>query len=241
MQQSSFLRRVLRAVFGLLFFAVGVFLMVQANIGLAPWDVFSMGLSYHLPLSYGQSMVTISLSIVLLDVLLKEEIGLGTILDAVLVGSAVDVYTSFGLVPKCETLLGGLAMMTAGLFIMGIGQVIYMGAALSCGPRDALLVALGRRMRKIPIGGVQILLQACALTIGWLLGGPVGVGTVVAVFGIGITMQLVFRVLKFEPRDLVQEGIGQSLRRIGTLASAKKTADAAGENSAAGQAENRKD
>lgn len=215
MQQSSFPRRVLRAIGGLLFFAVGVFLMVQANIGLAPWDVFSMGLSYHLPLSYGQSMVCISLSIVLLDVLLKEEIGVGTILGAILVGSAVDVYTALHLVSPCDTLLGGLLMMTAGLFIMGIGQVIYMGAALSCGPRDALLVALGRRLRKLPIGAVQILLQACALLVGWLLGGPVGVGTVVAVFGIGLSMQLVFRVLKFEPRDLVQEGIGQSLRRMG--------------------------
>lgn len=213
--------RVLRAVFGLLFFAVGVFFMVQANIGLAPWDVFSMGLSYHLPLSYGQSMVCISLSIVLLDVLLREEIGLGTILDAVLVGSAVDVYTALNLAPKCQTLWGGLLMMTAGLFIMGVGQVIYMGAALSCGPRDALLVALGRRLRRLPIGAVQILLQACALAVGWALGGPVGVGTVVAVFGIGLAMQAVFRVMKFEPRDLEQEGLVQTLRRLRPAAKAE--------------------
>lgn len=217
MRQTSFPRRVLRAVLGLLFFAVGAFFMVQANIGLAPWDVFSMGLSYHLPFTYGQSMVCISLSIVLLDVLLKEDIGLGTILDAILVGSAIDFYTALNLIPKCQTLWGGLLMMIAGLFIMGVGQVIYMGAALSCGPRDALLVALGRRMRRLPIGFVQILLQSCALAIGWLLGGPVGAGTLVAVLGIGLAMQAVFRVMKFDPRDLEQEGLGKTLSRLGGL------------------------
>lgn len=214
MHKNSFPWRVLQATFGLLLFAVGLLLMVQANIGLAPWDVFSMGLSYHLPLTYGQSMVSISLTILLLDVLLKEKIGLGTILDAVLVGSAVDVYTSLNLVPKCQTLLGGLGMMLVGLVILGFSQVIYMRAALSCGPRDALLVGVGRRLPKLSIGTVQVLLQAMALAAGWALGGPVGVGTVVSVFGIGISMQIVFRLMKFEPRDVVHEGLWESLRRV---------------------------
>ncbi|MEG2221387.1 MAG: hypothetical protein RRY95_01510 [Oscillospiraceae bacterium] len=214
MEQSSFSRRVIRAALGLLLAAVATLLMVRAGIGLAPWDVLSMGLSYHLPITYGQATICISVLILLVDVALKEEVGVGTILDAVLVGWAVDVYIAMDLVPVCKTLGGGLLMMTVGMVILGAAQAMYMSAGLSCGPRDALLVALGKRLRWLPIGAVQILIQAAGLLVGLLLGGPAGVGTVVAVFGSGMTMQLVFRLLHFEPREVQHEGLQQTLARM---------------------------
>lgn len=90
---------------------------------------------------------------------------------------------------------------------MAAGQWIYMSAGLCCGPRDSLLVALGRRLPRLPIGLVANALQALVCAAGWLLGGPVGLGTLLSVFGIGAAMQLVFALVRFEPRQVRHESL----------------------------------
>lgn len=91
---AELLKKTLQATMGLLIFAFGVYLTVQANIGLAPWDTFSMGLSYHLPITFGQASIVISILFVVIDLLFREKIGLGMILDSLLVGAAFDGYNS---------------------------------------------------------------------------------------------------------------------------------------------------
>lgn len=206
--------RALKAAGGLLVFAFGVYLTIRASIGLAPWDVLATGVSERTPLSYGDATLLISVLILLIDVCLREHIGLGMILDALIVGKAVDLYTFLNLVPKQESLLAGAAMMAGGFFIMAFGQWVYMSAGLGCGPRDSLLVALGKRVRKVPIGVVAFALQGAALLAGWLLGGPVGVGTVLSVAGTGAAMQLVFRIVRFEPRDVRHEGLVDTFKGL---------------------------
>ena len=90
---------------------------------------------------------------------------------------------------------------------MAVGMRIYMGAAQCCGPRDSLLLGLGKRMKKIPIGIVEVILWAVVLFAGWLLGGPVGIGTIISTFGAGIVMQIVYSLIRFEPRDLKHKGV----------------------------------
>ena len=197
---------------GLAIFAFGVHLSIKANIGLAPWDAFSMGLSFHTPLSYGTAHIAISCLIVAIDLLMKEKIGYGTILDALLVGVFVDLYAGFNFVPRLENLPGGIAMMAVGLCIMSFGQYFYMSAAQGCGPRDTLFVALGRKFPRAPIGLVSMGLQGAVLLCGYLLGAPVGVGTVISAFGCGIAMQIVFRALRFEPRDVSHQGLFSATR-----------------------------
>lgn len=208
------LNRMVRATLGLMLFAFGVYLTIQANIGLAPWDCLSIGLSGHIPLSYGTLSIIISVAIVGVDLLLGEPIGVGTLLDAVVCGASVDLYTALGFVPKLHNLWLGFGSMATGLFIMAFGQYIYMSAGLCCGPRDSMLVGIGKRLRRCPIGFVNILILAVVLVIGALLGGKVGVGTVVSVAGIGLAMQLVFRLLRFEPRDVRHENLFQSLATV---------------------------
>ena len=89
-----------------------------------------------------------------------------------------------------------------------------MSAGQCCGPRDALLVGLGKRMPRLPIGVVEILLWAAVLLAGWLLGGPVGVGTLISTFGAGLVMQLVYSLLRFEPRSVVHRDVAQVVREI---------------------------
>ena len=192
----------LRIVWGLLIFAFGVHLTIFANIGLAPWDCLGMGLSYHIPLNYGLSMTAIAVCVVLLDLLLRERIGFGTLIDALLTGNFVQLFNDLNPFPENGSLWLGVALMLLGFVFMALGMLVYMKAAQGCGPRDALLVGLGKRLPRLPIGAVEILLWSVVLLLGWLLGGPVGIGTLISTFGAGAVMQLVYRLLRFEPRDI---------------------------------------
>ena len=206
-------RRSGRAAWGLVLFGIGDFLTVRAGIGLAPWDVFSMGLSQHLPLTFGMTCILISLMIVGIDLLLKESIGIGTILDAILVGMTMDICAWLNVIPSPATIWGGLALMTVGMVIMSYSQYLYMSAQLCCGPRDSLLVAIGKRLRKVPIGGVEVLILVVVLGIGFTLGGPVGIGTLWSTLGLGVVMQITFRLISFEPRDMRHVGFLQLFSR----------------------------
>ncbi|MBR2061742.1 MAG: hypothetical protein IJ969_00315, partial [Anaerotignum sp.] len=197
---------------GLFIFSIGVYLTIQANIGLAPWDCLSMGASYRVGMSSGIVHTIISIIIVLIDVLLKEKIGYGTILDALLVGNYVDLIDHIITLPDFNSLPISIVMVVVGLLIMGYGQVFYMDAAQGCGPRDSLLVALGKRFPRTPIGVVQTGMVGIALLIGWLLGGPVGIGTVISVFGLGTALQIVCKIMHFEPRDVVHKNVIETNR-----------------------------
>lgn len=205
--KNKILFRSVKASIGLIIYAFGLFLTIKANIGVAPWDVLALGITNYLPITLGQATIGLGVVIVGIDLILKEKIGLGTLLDAIIVGTFLDIFEMMGFIPTFNTLAAGLVSMTIGLFIMAFGQFLYMDAALCCGPRDTLLVGLGKRVPKIPIGAVMIVLEGVVLLVGWLLGGPVGIGTLYSVVAVGVVVQIVFRVLKFEPRDVIHSGL----------------------------------
>ena len=163
-------------------------------------------------------MQIVAAIVLALDLLLKEPIGVGSIVDALLVGYLVDFYTLLDPLPDPRNLLESVAMMLGALVIMGVAQWIYMSAGLSCGPRDALVVAIGRILKRLPIGVAQCVLQGSALLAGVLLGGPVGVGTLLTAFGTGPVLQLVFNTVHFEPRDVRHESIFGTMRRLRNFA-----------------------
>lgn len=204
----------IRIVIGLFVFAFGVHLTIFANIGLAPWDCLGMGISYHIPLNYGLSMTLIALTVLGIDMLLKEKIGFGTIIDALLTGNFVQFFNSFNPFKVNENIWLGIILMLIGFVFMALGMEIYMKCEECCGPRDALLVGLGKRMPKIPIGIVEIILWALVLLIGWLLGGPVGIGTLISTFGAGLVMQFVYSLMHFEPRQLKHRGVIEVVKEI---------------------------
>ena len=204
---AALLRRTVLAVAGLFVFAIGNYLTVQANVGQAPWNVFQLGLTNYLPMTYGQVSILVSFAVGAVDLLIREPIGLGTILDALLVGLFHDWFDSMQLVPIIQNPIAGLLVMLVGMVIMSWSQYLYMSACFGCGPRDALMVGVGKRLRKLPIGLVAILLSAIVCFVGFLLGGSVGPGTVLYVVCGGTVMQAVFRVIRFEPRDLTHMGL----------------------------------
>ena len=190
----------------------GVYLTIQANIGAGPWDVLNLGLARTLGILYGTASISVSFTILLIDVLLREPIGIAMFIDAVVVGKAVDFFNRMGVVAPCASPLTGIPVMLAGLVVLAYTQFAYMKAALGCGPRDTLLVGLAKRAGRIPIGAVSIALLSLATFIGWLLGGPVGLGTLICAFCTGPIMQAAFASVRFDATAIRHQPLRDSLR-----------------------------
>ena len=209
--QSIILNMLIAAV-SLFVNGFGVYLTIQANLGAAPWDVLNLGISRSLHILYGNASIAVSLTILVIDILLKEPIGIAMFIDAVVVGKAVDYFNWVHAVPACDSLVTGIPVMFAGLVILAYTQYTYMIASLGCGPRDTLLVGLAKRVKKLPIGAVSIALLSTATLIGWLLGGPVGVGTLICAFCTGPIMQAAFRSVRFDATAVRHQRLKDSFR-----------------------------
>lgn len=175
------LERVLRCVLGLVLLGIGLGLTVEADLGLSPWDVLHQGVSERSALSIGQASIVVSVLVLVLWIPLRERPGLGTILNAVLVGTVLDL--TVWAVPDVEPLPARIALLAFGVWLWGPGSGFYIGARLGSGPRDGLMTGLGRR--GLPVGRVRIGIEVAALLVGVLLGGTAGIGTVAFAFGVG--------------------------------------------------------
>ena len=195
---AAILLNMLLAALSLFVNGFGIYLTIQANIGAAPWDVLNLGLSKSLGILYGSASIAVSFTILLMDILMREPIGIAMFIDAVVVGKAVDFFNWLHPVPPCRSLLTAIPVLVAGLFVLAYTQYTYMIASLGCGPRDTLMVGLAKRVRRVPIGAVSIAILSSATLIGWLLGGPVGLGTILCAVGAGPIMQLAFRSVRFD-------------------------------------------
>ncbi|MBQ5992630.1 MAG: hypothetical protein IJL62_08870 [Clostridia bacterium] len=192
----------------------GLYLTIRANIGAAPWDVLNLGISKTFGILYGTASIAVSLTILLIDILMKEPVGIAMFIDAIVVGKSVDFFNRLDLIPQCQSMLTGIPMLIAGLIVLAYTQYTYMIASLGCGPRDTLMVGVAKRVKKIPIGVVSIAILSTATLIGWLLGGPVGVGTLICAFGAGPIMQLAFRTVRFDATTIRHQNLPDSLKVI---------------------------
>lgn len=176
------LRRLVLLYAGLLLFGFSAAMMVRAGLGLDPWNVLHQGLTQHLPFSFGTVIIGVGALIMLLWIPLRQRPGLGTISNVLLVGLAADA--SLALLPQPQALVSQGAMLIAGVVLNGIASGMYIGAGLGPGPRDGLMTGLAARSGwsiRLTRTGIEV----CVLALGWLLGGAVGLGTLVFALGIG--------------------------------------------------------
>lgn len=206
-------RQFLKILLGLSIYSFGVYLTIYANIGLAPWDCLAVGISCHTPLNYGGAMMAISLTAVILQLLLRERIGFATLFDAVITGNLTQLLCDISPYPENHSLWLGIIFMLFGFLLIALGMFVYMKVEQGCGPKDGLLIAIGKRLPKMPIGVVEILLWAVVTLFGWLLGGTVGIGTLISIFGAGAVMHLFYSIIHFEPRELYHKSIAETLHR----------------------------
>jgi uncharacterized membrane protein YczE len=182
-------------VLGLFLMALGVALTLRAGLGLGPWDVLHQGISRHTPLTFGQASEVSGASVILVGLLLRVRPGLGTVLNMLLVGFFVDRILATGLIPDARP--GGLPvqalMDVMGVLLVGLGSGLYIRAKLGAGPRDGLMLGL-QRVTGRRVAVVRGCLELSGAAMGFLLGGTVGVGTLVYALGIGPAVELGFRV-----------------------------------------------
>lgn len=174
-------RRLPRLVLGLLICGLGLSLMIAGDLGLGPWDVLHQGLSQRTGVPIGMVTILVGGLVMLLWLPLRERPGLGTVLNVLVIGVVIDVTLLWLRTP--DSLALRAVMMASGPVLFGIGSGFYIGAGLGPGPRDGVMTGLARR--GLPIAGVRTGLEISVLLLGWLLGGGVGVGTLVFAFGVG--------------------------------------------------------
>ena len=209
--KGEILKHSLIAAAGLFCCGIGIYLTIQANIGVSPWDVFHQGIASRTGMLYGNVSVLVALIVVVVDILLKEPIGIGMFLDAFIVGKAVDLCARIGFLPAQTSLPASILWLLIGQTITACGIRIYMGCGLGCGPRDTLLVAMCKHTGR-KIGPVTIVLYAVVTLAGWLLGGQVGIGTILSVLYVGPALQTICRLTHFDAAKIGHQDLRGSWR-----------------------------
>lgn len=188
-----------RCITGLAFFGFGISLFLRANLGLAPWDIFHKGLSKKLDMSIGLVIVGVGILLLLLWIPLRQRPGVGTILNALEIGFVVNLTKP--LIGEPDQLIIRALMVVAGVLVIGLGSALYIGAGLGSGPRDGLMLGLSKysiKGRQISIRVARTAVELTVMVAGLLLGGSIGVGTLIFMFGIGPLVQLILP--RFEMR-----------------------------------------
>ncbi|SDY62211.1 YczE/YyaS/YitT family protein [Tindallia californiensis] len=211
--QRHMMYRIIRMIIGFAVFAAGIVMTIHGNIGLAPWDVFHQGLSKTLGITIGQASIGMGLLIVILDVIFGEKIGWGTLGNMLFIGLFIDFYMINEIIPIQNTFWLGVIQVLAGLFVIGIGSFLYISVGLGCGPRDGLMVALVKRTKR-PVGVIRGSMEGIALVTGWLLGGHVGLGTLLIVLTIGPMVQFAFHLFRFDVANLRHQFIDEDLKAL---------------------------
>jgi uncharacterized membrane protein YczE len=192
-------RRLIRLIGGLWVFGVGEALTVHADLGNSPWTVLAQGVSIHTPLSIGTATIVLSFLVMAAWIPLRQRPGLGTILNAILIGIAIDV--TLPLLPETDALAWRAVLVLAGIGLIAIGSGHYLTSHLGPGPRDGLMTGLHHRTGA-SLRLWRTVLESGALVVGFLLGGVVGVGTVAYALLIGPGVQAA--VLRLDGRRAVR-------------------------------------
>ena len=172
---------------GLALFGLGEGLLIVSAAGASPWSVLAQGIFLNVGYSVGIVTIVISIIVLILWIPLSQKPGIGTILNALIIGLMIDVCITF--VPTPENYVSQLMLALLAVLIVGLGGGIYLVANLGAGPRDGLMIGLQKKTN-LPIAAVRATLEITVMSIGWYLGGTVGVGTLLFAFGIGPAVAL---------------------------------------------------
>lgn len=186
MATDRLVERITRCVIGLALFGIGISLIIDARIGVPPWDVFHQGVAERIDRSIGTVIIGTGAVLMLLWIPLRQKPGIGTILNAIEIGLVANV--AIDLLPQPESVFAQVPMMLSGIVVTAVGSGLYIGSGLGPGPRDGLMTGLAAR--GIPLRLARTGIEVTVLVVGWFLGGQVGVGTVAFALLIGPLVQV---------------------------------------------------
>lgn len=195
------LRRLTRLNLGLILYGFGLALIVEAQIGLPPWDVFAKGISIQLGTTYGVASVIVSALVLLAWIPLKVKPGIGSILNAILIGLWSDVFIP--MIPKVENYFSDLGQFLFGMVIVATATGLYITSYLGSGPRDGLMIGT-QKLLGWPLWQIRTMYEVLVLALGWLMGGQVREGTLIFAVCIGILMQVSLRLFNYDEKKKIQ-------------------------------------
>lgn len=185
--------------FGFFLFAVAMLLALYSKLGMSPWDVFHMGIVNHSILSLGQTSQIVGFCVIMLSIFLGVIPGIGSIFNMIFIGIFVDLINNIGIFKTPESILGKILMLILAIIIMGIATYFYLQVELGAGPRDGLMEGLVRKLNK-PVWLIRGSIEITVLIIGFFLGGPVGIGTLLLAVAIGPSVQFAFKIGKYDSK-----------------------------------------
>lgn len=212
------LKKLPKLFFGFFLCSLGVSLMLHADLGMNPWGVFHKGLSIRTGITFGRASQITGMVIILAGAYLRMLPGFATLLNMFFIGYFIDLINESGFLSIPDSLLTQLSMLVCGMAVFSLGVYFYISCGLGAGPRDGLMLGLMKRFNK-PVSTIRACLEGSALAIGFLLGGPVGIGTLIVAPFLGYFIQVVFKIARFNPKELAQ----RTLKDDFILITGKKT------------------
>lgn len=211
----NYIFRILKLVWGLFLFAVGVVFSMNAKIGLSPWDVLHTGIAAKINIPVGEAIIAVGLILVILVAILNEPLGLGTLANMLLVGIFVQIILGLNVIPinTTGTLYVGVFMLMIGTCLIAYGTFRYVKAGFGAGPRDSLMVIISRKTGW-KVGTCRYVVEGFALAVGFLMGGLTGIGTAFSIIFIAIAVQVIFKIMKFEPGKIEHENFKDTAKLI---------------------------
>jgi uncharacterized membrane protein YczE len=196
--RTHFWYRLIKLLVGLFIYGIGVALLVHAAVGIAPWDVLAQGISLQSGITFGQATVVVSLLVMLLWIPLRVRVGLGSLLNAILIGLFADIV--LGWLPDLNGYWQQLTMFIVGLLIVAYATGLYISCGMGKGPRDGLMIGLATKLQR-PFWQVRTAVEIVVVTAGFLLGGQVREGTLIFAISIGYLNQLSLRLFGLADRS----------------------------------------
>lgn len=210
---QRYFQRILKLILGLFLYAFGIVVTMKANIGFAPWQVFHEGLANISGFTIGQISIIIGFLVCIIDLIMGEKLGIGTLFNMLLIGIFIDLIIFLDFIPIMKSFSSGLIMLFVGMFIIAAASFFYISSSFGAGPRDSLMVAVEKKTG-FTVGTSKALIEGAVVFTGWLLGGPIGLGTVIAAFGIGFCIEIVFRLVDFDPSEIEHESFLNTYAKI---------------------------
>ncbi|WP_042272342.1 YczE/YyaS/YitT family protein [Faecalimicrobium dakarense] len=214
----------IRMLSGFFLCACSTVIAINSNLGLSPWDVFHQGLANIVNITIGQASIFVGILIVIVASILGLKVGLGTLANMTIIGCFIDLIIYLDIIPTSINLFTGVLLMIGSMFVNALGSYLYIGCEMGCGPRDGLMVALVKLTSK-PISLIRFFIEGSALAIGWLLGGTVGIGTLVTVIGVGYCVQFTYKSFKFDVKNLNHKNLKQCFLFINKCISKEESKD----------------
>jgi uncharacterized membrane protein YczE len=210
-------RRLTQLLAGLTLYGVSLAMMIRAQLGLDPWDVFHYGVAAHLPLSFGTVTIVVGMAVLLLWIPLRQTPGLGTVANVFVIGLVTDAALAVLSTPGA--LWQRVVLLAAGIVLNGLAGALYIGSQLGPGPRDGLMTGLVRLTGR-SVGLVRTVIELTALGVGWLMGGVVGVGTVAYALAIGPVLHVLLPRLtvRLDPATVPDPGVDAALTDLSPTA-----------------------